>query len=135
MIMKNIYEFEFENEYFKKRNRELHRRLQQKESPWQSEVNSLRLRVEWKERSSFFVFGRLCMAHDEMKDIFKMVAPLYNIPCKSFHSVMDSNFNDNALKGTWANVIVSKYGPIESYNIIDTVKKLVDEVKKLRGEK
>lgn len=133
--MKNIYELEFENEHLKKRNQELHRRLQQKESPWQSEVNSLRLRVEWKERSSFFMFGRLCRAHDEMKDIFKMIAPLYNMPCKSFHSVMDSNFNDNTSKGIWANVITSRRGPIESYNVIDTVKKIVDEMKDLRGKK
>ncbi len=129
-----IDELEFEIEYLKKRNRELHRRLQQKESPWQSEVNSLRLRVEWKDRSSFFMFGRLCRAHNEMKDIFKMIAPLYDIPCKSFHSVMDSNFNDNKAVGIWANVIVTKYGPIESYNVIDTVKRLVDEVKKLRDK-
>ena len=128
-----IDELEFEIEHLKKRNKELHRRLQQKESPWQSEVNSLRLRVEWKERSSFFVFGRLCRAHDEMKDIFKMIAPLYDIPCKSFHSVIDSNFNDSTSTGIWANVIVSKHGPIDSYNVVDIVKRLVEDVK--RGER
>ena len=125
-------ELKFENEHLNKRNRELHRRLQQKESPWQSEVNSLRLRLEWKEQSCRFAFERMCNAHSEMKDIFKMVASLYDITCKSFHSVMDSNFNDNTLDGIWANIIVSRHGPIESYNVIDTVKKLVDEVKKAR---
>lgn len=128
-------ELEFENEHLKKRNRELHRRLQQKESPWQSEVNSLRLRLEWKENSCHFAFLRMCNAYEEMKDIFKMVALLYDIPCKSFHSVMDSNVNDNTLDGIWANVIISRHGPVESYNVIDTVKKLVDEVKILRGER
>lgn len=135
MFKKSIHELEFENEHLKKRNQELHRRLQQKESPWQSEVNSLRLRVEWYQRTSFFTFGRLCRAHDEMKDIFKMVAPLYNIPCKSFHSVMDKNFNDSESSGTWANVITSRSGPIESYKVIDTVKKVADEVKELRRKK
>lgn len=133
--MKNIYELEFKVKYLKKRNQELHRRLQQKESPWQSEVNSLRLRIEWKDRTSFFMFGRLCRAHNEMKDIFKMIAPLYNIPCKSFHSVMDKNFNDNTSSGIWANVIISRRGPIESYNVIDTVKKAVYEMKELRRKK
>ena len=130
-----IDELEFENEHLKKRNRELHRRLQQKESPWQSEVNSLRLRVEWYQRTSFFTFGRLSRTHDEMEDIFKLVASLYDIPCKSFHSVMDKNFNDNTSTGTWANVITSRSGPIESYKVIDTVKKAVDEVKELRRKK
>lgn len=128
-----IDQLEFEIEHLKKRNRELHRRLQQKESPWQAEVNSLRLRVEWYQRTSFFTFGRLCRAHNEMQDIFKMIAPLYDIPCKSFHSVMDTNVAEQIHDtGIWANVIVSNSGPIESYNVKDTVQKLVDEVKKLR---
>jgi len=126
-IMKNIEELEFEIEYLKKRNQELHRRLQQKESPWQAEVNSLRLRLEWNEKSCNFSFKRLCNAHNEMKEIFKMIAPLYDLPCKSFHSVMDDNFNDRTADGIWANVYLTKMGGIESFKILDLVKRLVSE--------
>lgn len=127
-IMKDIEELEFEIEHLRKRNKELHRRLQQKESPWQSEVNSLRLRLEWKEKSCHFSFNRMCSAHDEMKEIFKMIAPLYKIPCRSFHSVMDSNFNDRAAPGIWANVFTKRN--VESYRVIDIVKQLVNEREK-----
>lgn len=123
--MRDIEELEFEIEHLKKRNKELHRRLQQKESPWQSEVNSLRLRLKWKEKSCDFSFKRMCRAHNEMKEIFKMIAPLCNIPCKSFHSVMDSNFNDRMADGIWANVITM--GNVKSYKVIDIVKQLVKE--------
>ena len=127
-----IEQLEFEIAQLKKRNQELHRRLQQKDSPWQSEVNSLRLRLEWKEGSERFAFRRMCNAHNELQQIFKMIAPLYDLPCKSFHSVMDSNVNDNTADGIWANVYLTKKGGVESYNVIDTVKRLVDEMKKLR---
>ena len=126
--MKNIEELEFEIEHLKKRNQELHRRLQLKESPWQAEINSLRLRIEWKEKSCQFSFKRLCNAHKEMKEIFKMIAPLYDIPCERFHSVMDSNCNDRMADGIWANVFLTKMGGIESYKVVDVVKRLVSDV-------
>ena len=130
----NIYtnikmkQLEFENEHLKKRNTELHRRLQQKESPWQSEVNSLRLRYEWTKEHGHFSFRRLCNAHNEMQEVFKLIAPLYNIKCDIFHSVMDSKFGENGVPGIWANVYLSRKGGIESHNVLDLVRRLVDDV-------
>ena len=121
-------QLEAENEHLKKRNAELHRRLQQKESPWQSEVNGLRLRAEWSEKSQWFAFKRMCNAHNEMKEVFKMIAPLYDIKCDIFHSVMDSNCNDREATGIWANVYLTKRGGIESHNVLDLVKRLVSDV-------
>lgn len=129
-----IEQLEFEVEYLKKRNAELHRRLQQKESPWQAEVNSLRLRSEWSEQSSRFSFKRMCNAHNEMKEIFIMIAPLYNIPCEMFHSVMDSNFNDRSAEGIWANVYLTKRGGIKSHNVLDLVRRLTTDVKEKDDE-
>jgi len=133
MIME-IEELKFENEYLKKRNKELHRRLQLKESPLQSEVNRLRLRLEWKERSCNTNFNRMLNAHKEMQEIFEMIAPLYNIPCKNFHSVMDINASDSTLRGgIWANVFIGKKGPVKSYRVINLVRKLVSEMTNIMG--
>ena len=130
----NTEELKFENEYLKKRNKELHRRLQQKESPLQSEVNRLRLRLEWKERDCSFTFNRLVDAHREMNEIFQMIAPLYNIPCKNIHSVTNSNASDSTLQGgIWANVLIDKKGPVKSYRVINLVRKLVDEMTNIMG--
>ena len=125
--MKTEKELLAEIAYLRKRNNELHRRLQLKESPWQSEVNSLRLRREWMEQSERQSFRRLMEAHSELKEIFKMIAPLYDIPCKIFHSVMDSNFHERTAGGVWANVYLSRKGGIESYRVTDLVKKLVND--------
>lgn len=129
-----IEQLEAENEHLKKRNTELHRRLQQKESPWQSEVIGLRLRSEWSEKRSRFDFRRLCNAHDEMKEVFKMIAPLYDIKCDIFHSVMDSNFHDREATGIWANVYLTKRGGIESHNILDLVRRLTTDIKEKDDE-
>lgn len=122
-----IEELEYEVEYLRKRNAELHRRLQQKESPWQSEVNSLRLRSEYSEKRSRFDFKRMCNAHNEMQEVFKMIAPIYGIKCDTFHSVMDWKFGEKK-EGIWANVYLTKQGGIESHKVLDLVKRLVDDV-------
>ena len=130
----NIEELIFENEHLKKRNTELHRRLQQKESPWQAEVNSLRFRSEYSEKRSQFDFRRVCNAHAEMKEVFKMIAPLYGIKCDIFHSVMDSKFSNSSAKGIWANVYLTKKGGIESHNVLDLVKRLTNDVTNIKGD-
>lgn len=126
--MKNIEELEFEIEHLRKRNTELHRRLQQKESPWQSEVNGLRLRSEYSEKRSRFDFKRLCTAHNEMKEVFKLIAPIYSIKCDIFHSVMDWKFGERK-EGIWANVYLTKMGGIESHNVLDLVRRFVKDIK------
>lgn len=122
-------QLEAENEHLKKRNSELHRRLQQKESPWQAEVNGLRLKSEWNEKNMWFAFKRMCNAHDEMKQVFKLIAPRYDLPCEKFNSVMDNKFCDSEAEGIWANVYLSKMGGIESYNVLDLVKRFVNDHK------
>jgi len=124
-----IEELEYEIDHLRKRNAELHRRLHQKESPWQAEVNSLRLRSEYREKRSRFDFKRMCNAHNEMQEVFKMIAPLYDIPCKRFHSVMDSNCNDREATGIWANVYLTKMGGIESHNVLELVRRFVNDRK------
>lgn len=132
--MKTERELLAEINYLRKRNSELHRRLQQKESPWQSEVNTLRLKCEWNEMYERQTYRRLLGAHNELKEIFKMIAPFYGISCEKFHTVSDNNFHDRTAEGIWANVYLNKQGEIESYRVLNLVKKLVDEKKETEND-
>ena len=125
----------------RKLNKELHRRLQQLEGPYQSIIakqkNDKASSTHWALQS----FDRMLQSFDVCQKIYQVCAPILGLPHDKFHSVMDSKFmkdtpyfaklGDHEHGKIYANVYVGGTRGAESYEILDIV---IAAIKKLEGK-
>jgi len=121
-------------------NRELHRRAQLVEAPAQSYADQLKYCRELALRgwdSRMLDFRRMCDAHQEIQRIFLEVARVFPYPQGGAHrhSVMDSRWGEGSIATPgeiYANCYLSPQGGIQSYRVLDEVRRAIDELISLR---
>lgn len=117
----------------------MHRRAQRAESAQR------KLQVQLDECREFAAlmrgvqrsdFNRMCAAHKEVGEIFKVLTEVYDYPegGQALHSVSDQEGVTHRAAGVWANCYLSRrHGGVQSFRVLDEVRRAVDELKAKRG--
>lgn len=113
-------------------NRSLHRRVQELESSEAVKARKegyweLRGRVDHLSQAWLREFDRVIFAHGQLKKVYEVAAPVLGLPYGRYHSVMDSAFikSEEMGKGVFANVYLTPKGGVETYDVVDTVRKAI----------
>ena len=147
---KEILALHAELERMRIKNRELNRRANGVDSVWQKRAMKAEHEVDMWRNSWGNDFGRMCSAHNELKEVFLECMRVKKIKFWAFHSVMDSNFlgksktytenPGSTMEKTHNKVYANCYGSPKgddnsSHVVTEVVKEVVDELVRLKKSK